>query len=173
MFHKAPKHKKEEVVKKAKKAVERGAHKVKKTVDEHDHDVANHLPFEHHYPYEWPHANEEEPSSESGRGRKASKKGSGKKKVEKAQVGHQDSRILHAVEAAENALLHAVEDEVHNLFHEMEHHDDHEKEHAKKVVKAGVKKASKKTEDAHEHRRKWLEGETTSFIEDYIQMDFE
>jgi hypothetical protein len=56
-----------------------------------------------HYPYDWPHG---EP--------------------------HDDHRILHAVEAAEKALLRAVDEEVNSLFHDLKTHDEDDPHPAKK-----------------------------------------
>jgi hypothetical protein len=94
-----------------------------------------------HYPYDWPHG---EP--------------------------HDDHRILHAVEAAEKALLRAVDEEVNSLFHDLKTHDEDDPHPAKKEkaatsVKSGVEKGKKKVEDVRDHRRGWLSGDLS--IEDY------
>lgn len=171
LFHKlesADSAKKAAVHEKAKKAVEKGVTKVKSHVDEHKQQQQQRgdaaaagttatgmtYPYEIHNPYEWP--------TYKNRG----------------SLQHGDSRILQAVEAAERAVLRAVEQEVDTLFHETEHHhhdDDQEhKKETKAAVKAGVKSAKKKLEDTHKHRREWLlqEGEA-GLLEDYIRFAME
>jgi len=85
-----------------------------------------------------------------------------------------DHRILHAVESAEKAVLHAIQDEVGTLFHDLEHHDDREAaKKAEKVVKKGVSSAHKKVEESHEARRSWLKDSSGKRIEEYLQCDLE
>lgn len=138
--------KKADVALKAKKAVEKGARKAKKAVDDHAGQYV--YPFEEHpYPYAYPQINNKRKPHE-----------------------HKDHRILHAVEAAEKAVLHAIQEEVDTIFHEVEHNDEHKKEadvQAKHTVKEGVKKASGKVEDHHKHRRRWLSNDEDSLIEEY------
>lgn len=153
--------KKAAVHEKANKAVKTGATKVKKHVDEHKQQLQQRgqshaeaaatngaFPFEIHNPYEWP--------MYKNRG----------------NLQHGDSRLLHAVEAAERAVLRAVEQEVETLFHEPEHHheDEEHKKQTKEAVQAGVKSSKKRVQDTHEHRREWLlqEGEAAR-LEDYIR----
>jgi len=148
LFHDLGHPEKVEVATKAKKVVETAASKVKKQVDEHaEKDVYPYEPKEVHNPYEWPHKKE-------------------------GQEG--ESRILHAIEAAEKAVLHAVEEEVDTLFHELKHREDKvTAEKAKKVVKKGIKKSVKEVDQKHEHRRGWLSGDSSALIEDYMEHDLE
>jgi type II secretory pathway component PulC len=80
---------------------------------------------------------------------------------------------LEAIESAEKAVLHAVEQEVGTIFHELEHHEDKKvAKQAEKVVKQSVKKATEKAEETAKHRREWL-ADSQSSIEEYLCMDFE
>jgi len=85
---------------------------------------------------------------------------------------HDDHRLLHAIESAEKAVIHAVEEEVDVLFHELETHEAKKKkgdaviQKTKKGVTKGVTHAKTKTEDTKKHRRKWLEGEMA--LHDYF-----
>jgi hypothetical protein len=98
-------------------AVQSGAHKVKKSVK--DHEGKHVFPFEDHpYPYAYPQIN--------NKGR--------------PPMEHKDSRILHAIEAAEQAVLHAIEQEVDTLFHKADSNDHHDHD-VKAKVKEGVKRA--------------------------------
>ena len=147
IFHELEDHHKSDIEDRAKKAVEKGAKKVKKQVDE----KAKGYPYEIHYPYQWPHVE-----------KKTGKHGKKDKVTE-----HKDHRILHAVEAAEQAVIHAIQEEVDTIFHESEHHEDTKKK-AKSVVEEGVNKAKKEVEDTHEHRRVWVSGEgISSDLEEY------
>lgn len=143
LFHeKDHNHKKAEFAAKAKKAVEQGAGKVKRAVNEH---AETHVyPFEkdHPYPYVPPQNN---------------KKG-------QAVEHHKDHRILDAVEAAEKAVLHAIQQEVNTLFHEVDHK---ETDKAKTTVTLGIQKAAAKVDAIHEHRRGWLTNQTNALIEEY------
>jgi len=83
--------------------------------------------------------------------------------------GHQ---ILHSIESAEKAVVHAVDDEVNNVFHGFgKHHDDHDKvKKAHKVLKRGLEKTTKHLDEAHEHRREWFKD--GNLIEEYTQLNF-
>lgn len=83
--------------------------------------------------------------------------------------GHQ---ILHSIESAEKAVLHAVDDEVNNFFHGFgKHHDDHhEVQKAHKVLKKSVEKTIKHLDEAHEHRREWFKD--GNLIEEYTNLNF-
>ena len=75
-------------------------------------------------------------------------------------------------------MLHAVQDEVENLFHGLEIHDDRkEVKKAKKALKIGVKEASKQLDDAHGHRRSWLTEKMSDgqprLVEDYMDYSLE
>lgn len=153
MFHEQQHHpKKSEVVAKAKKAVERGASKVKKAV--RDHTEPHVYPFEHG----------------------PSPQGFHPKNKKTKAVDHKDRRILHAMEAAEAAVLRAIHAEVDTLFHEPAPGEKHKREpvvaQAKTTVHAGVQKASAKVTDIHDHRRDWLSNYSTALIEDYSVPDF-
>lgn len=65
--------------------------------------------------------------------------------------GDPEHRLLHAIEHAEKAVLHAVEAEVNGLFHELEHHEH------KEALTKGVAKAQIRLDDAHESRRSWFQ----------------
>jgi hypothetical protein len=130
--------KKQELVDKARQIVAKGAENVKQSVKEHE---ATHVyPFEDHpYPYAFPQIHDKFHPHE-----------------------HKDHRILRAMENAEKALVHAIEQEVETIFHESEHHDE------KKVVKKGIEKASSDIKDEHAKRRNWLSGEMEALIENYV-----
>ena len=123
---------------KARTAVKLGVEKVKSHMDNKDSS----FPYEIYNPYEWP-------------GRKVGD-----------NLDHQDSRILHAVEAAERAVLHAVEQEVDTLFHP--------KDRTEQSRRTGVQKMKNKVQQQHDHHRKWRvqEGEAGR-IEDYIRFALE
>ena len=82
---------------------------------------------------------------------------------------HKDHRILHAVESAEKAVLHAIQTEVETLFHELDHHEDHKDmlARAKTTVKKGVQKAMTKVDEAQDHRREWFSTQSNALIEAY------
>jgi len=85
---------------------------------------------------------------------------------------HDDHRILHAVEAAEKAVLHAVQEEVDQLFHELHSHDNNNakgkgnKHHA---AKQGVQKAKQHVEQSHQERQKWMSEKDAKAIDEYIK----
>jgi hypothetical protein len=134
---------KQQISQKANQAIEKGAKKVKETVDDHKKDEGVY-PFLHsHYPFDWPHGDP-----------------------------HQDHRILHAVEAAEKAVMHAVEEEVNNIFHDLKSdHDPKTAKKAEKSLKEGVEKAKKKVDDHHEHRRGWLSEDVRAFEDYYYDLE--
>jgi hypothetical protein len=144
IFHDLDEDQKAEIVNKAQKAVEQGTAKVKKELDEHAHPSK--------YPFE--------DNNKSKKNNKSSSSSAA------AAADHKDQRILHAVEAAELAVLNAVENEVDALFfgHEMDHHHD--------AVKIGVKKATEKVEQVHQHRRDWMTDQYVD-IQDYMEHDLE
>jgi hypothetical protein len=83
---------------------------------------------------------------------------------------HSDHRILRAVEAAEQAVIHAIEREVDTLFHEKEHHTKDDNFHhttanakGKTTVQDGIQKAS---------TVQWLQHAASSLIEDYYVPHF-
>jgi len=152
LFHGLPKSQKKEVAERAKKAVSEGSRKVKQHVDDHKKETAEGTfvyPFEDHpYPYAYPQINNKNKPDQ-----------------------HNDHRILHAVEAAEKAVLHAIEGEVDTLFHHEEHHHEEaaaaDAQKHKTTVKEGLKKASKRVEDHHEDRRSWLQKNIDRGLLDY------
>jgi hypothetical protein len=145
LFHELEHHEKTAIKVKAKEAVKRGAKKVKQNVDDHDHSKQQTLPTLHHL-HHYPY-----------------------------DWPHQDPehRILHAIEAAEKAVLHAVNSELKIIFRELEHHDDaHAAKQAQKILKHGVAKANKHLDDSHEQRRNWLTDDTNGEerkIEEYMK----
>ena len=150
LFHDLEHHEKLAIAAKANKAVKEGAKKVKQRVEDHDHGKEQTLPSLHHL-HHYPY-----------------------------DWPHEDPehRILHAIESAEKAMLHAVQDEVENLFHGLEIHDDRkEVKKAKKALKIGVKEASKQLDDAHGHRRSWLTEKMSDgqprLVEDYMDYSLE
>jgi len=146
-FHgtKATTEQKERISKRAEKAVKKATDKVKKSVN--DHTETKVYPFEDHpYPYAYPQINNKN-----------------------KPVQHRDHRILHSVEAAEKAVLHAIEAEVDTLFHH-EHESDH-----KSTVQAGLSKTAERVKDHHEDRRGWLlkQHDTGKGIDQYPNMFLE
>lgn len=138
-FHstKASAKQKDQVSERAEKAVKKATEKVKKSVNEHAE--TNVYPFEDHpYPYAYPQINNKN-----------------------KPVQHKDHRILHSIEAAEKAVLHAIEDEVDTLFHH-EHESDH-----KTTVQAGLSKTAQRVKDHHEDRRGWLSKQRDKGIDQY------
>jgi len=85
LFHKSPE-KKQDVAIKAKKAVEKGADKVKKEVEERSEI--------HHYPYDWPAKTEAHAPRDH--------------KILHA-IEHAEKAVLHAVEEEVNALFHEMD----------------------------------------------------------------
>jgi hypothetical protein len=92
---------------------------------------------------------------------------------------HKDHRVLHAIEAAERAVLQAIYNEVDTLFHETAHDKKSKspnhptvQQKAKVTVKDGVMKASTVVDNIHSHRRDWLLNVSTSMIEDYSLPEF-
>jgi len=87
-------------------------------------------------------------------------------KESKAQ--HPEHRIMHAIESAEKAVLHAVQDEVDVLFHSDEHKHDEHAQKAKKAIKKRFHDTKKKVEDSHKERRKWMKEEDRSAVQEYL-----
>lgn len=145
LFHELEHREKTAIKEKAKKAVKQGVKKVAQDVDGHDHSKERTLPTLHHL-HAYPY-----------------------------DWPHEDPehRILHAIEAAEKAVLHAVNDEVNNIFHELEHHDDaDEGKRAQQVLEQGIVKANKHLDASHEHRRNWftnIPDAEARTIEDYMK----
>jgi predicted flap endonuclease-1-like 5' DNA nuclease len=84
-----------------------------------------------------------------------------------------DHRILHAMEAAERAVLNAVKEEVDTLFHDSEHPLQAEPQttkEAKKSAKKGFEKAAKRVEDTHKERKRWIHEMDDKAIDEYIKM---
>eukprot|EP00980_Cylindrotheca_fusiformis_P004897 scaffold1041_cov121-Cylindrotheca_fusiformis.AAC.2 len=146
LFQDLENHKKKDIKEEAMKVVKKGTTKVKKSVEDHDHSREGTLPSLHD-PHHYPYDwPHEDP----------------------------DHRILHAIEAAEKAVLHAVNDEVMNLFHESDgsNSNNNEAKRAQEVLKEGVLKANKHLNDSHEHRRSWFTSETEGElrnIEEYMK----
>lgn len=150
---------KQEAKKQTKKAVKQGAQKVKTHVKEHKATAKKtadwpSYPLEIRNPYEWPHHKEPKMAKE-------------KKKVD---IDHRDIRILHAVEAAEQAVLQAIEEEVTSIFHGTEHHEKHPG-HVKKTKEAyhlSLESAKKLADETKQDRRRWFAGDgSAAGIEDY------
>lgn len=73
------------------------------------------------------------------------------------------------MEAAEKAVLHAVQDEVDSLFHDMQHQDDHplkasSPKKAKEGIQKGVQKAKKHVEDTHKERKTMKADEIDAYL---------
>ena len=81
---------------------------------------------------------------------------------------HRDLHILQAVEYAEKAVIHAIEEEVDNLFHDISPHDDLPK-NVQKTVREGVRKAQKSVAEDNQKRREWLDSKKNFSFEDYSQ----
>jgi hypothetical protein len=97
---------------------------------------------------------------------------------QKNSVVHKDHRVLHAIEAAERAVLRAITNEVDTLFHETVHDNKSKSpnnptvQQAKTSVKGGIMKAATVVDNVHSHRRDWLLNVSTSMIEDYSLPEF-
>jgi hypothetical protein len=157
--------KRHEVKIKAKKAIQKGAAKTKRQAQEKKTVQAEVLfPYDRNHPY---------PYDIEG-------------VLNKEKREH---RILHAIESAEKAILHAIQDEVDVLFHEDEHsHDQHQHRHDKDeedstksktvasvkkssahdAVSKGVEKAQQSFKKTAEERRK---GDFSSFIDEYCGLE--
>jgi hypothetical protein len=91
---------------------------------------------------------------------------------------HRDHRVLHAIEAAERAVLQAIINEVDTLFHETVHDKENTTlkkstaEQAKTTMKDSILKASTVVDNMHSHRRDWLLNVSASMIEDYSLPNF-
>jgi hypothetical protein len=87
----------------------------------------------------------------------------------------EDHRTLHAIESAEKAFLHAVQDEVETIFHDLKHHDDDElSRKAVESAKKALDRATAKVQDKTEHRRESILGQGLSvdeYIRSYTSMD--
>jgi len=133
--HPSEQHKKKQVAAHAQKAVQEGTRKVKESVT-----AGGGYTMSNVYPFE-------------------------KDETKGTPVKHKDHRILDAVEAAEKAVLQAIQAEVDTMFHtEDDHHHDAE---SKTTVQAGLQKASKGVQDVHQDRRTWLEKFAEKQLEDY------
>ena len=84
-----------------------------------------------------------------------------------AKHSDDDHKLLHAIEAAEQAVLHAVQEEVESLFHDT--HNDNGKIKTKEGIKKGVEKAKKHVEDSHQERKMWMHKGDSKAIDEYIQ----
>ena len=129
---------KTQVKKLARKAVTGATQKVKQSVN--DHPGTHVYPFEDQpYPYAYPEINNKN--------------------------RHRDHRILHSIEAAEQAVLNAIEAEVGTLFH-------HEPDRDHKVtVQKGLRKAAKQVKERHDHRRGWMSEQFEKGIDEYLSPD--
>ena len=93
-------------------------------------------------------------------------------------VDHRDQRVLHAIEAAERAVLRAIANEVDTIFHETvdedksNNHNDPIVTKTKTSVNDGIMKAYTVVDKVHDHRRDWLLNVSTSMIEDYSMPAF-
>jgi hypothetical protein len=85
---------------------------------------------------------------------------------------HKDHRMLQAIEAAERAVIHAIETEVDTLFHENVHGENTVVVQAKSTVKDGIVKATETIEKGLDDRRIWLQTVSSSLIEDYSVPEF-
>ena len=88
------------------------------------------------------------------------------------EVEHHDHRILHAMESAEKAVLHAVQEEVDQLFHGTDHPFKDEPKTTKKAkssAKKGYEKAAKHVQDTHEERKRWIMEMDNKAIDEYIK----
>lgn len=151
LFHGLDHKEKKKVAAKAKKAVEEGSRKVKQSVS--DQKKTSAYPFENHpYPY--------------GYSRSAASEEKGHSNQQSPPSSHKDHRILKAIEAAEHAVLQAIEGEVDTLFHDSA--DDHHADH-RATVQSGLQKTSEKVKDQHEDRRSWLSRFSEKEIEAYTQ----
>jgi len=146
LFHNLEHLEKEEIKARAKKAVAKGGQKVRKTVDDHRKSDRKHqLPFYDLDSHSYPY---EWPK------------------------GDPEHRILHAVEAAEKAVLQAVEKEVSTLFHSSDKHPENEsKKQAHKVLKLSVTKTSSKSEESREERRRRFREGIQKATEEMLAMD--
>jgi len=81
------------------------------------------------------------------------------------EIKHKDVGILHAVEVAELAVLHAVQEEVHSLFHDLDDKDTAAK--ANKAIKQAVANAKNDVEKKVSHRREWLIDARDALFEEY------
>lgn len=94
------------------------------------------------------------------------------------QVDHRDHRILHAIEAAERAVLRVIVNEVDTLFHKTvdedksNNHNDPIETKTKNSVNDGIMKAYTVVDKVHDHRRDWLLNVSASMIEDYSMPTF-
>lgn len=129
---------KSQLKKRASKAVTEATQKVKQSVTEHP---GTHVyPFEDHpYPYAHPEINNKH--------------------------RHRDHRLLQSIEAAEHAVLNAIEAEVGTLFPK-----DHESKHNASVQNA-LQKTAKQVKEHHEHRRNWMLEQFEKGIDEYSSPD--
>jgi gas vesicle protein len=92
-------------------------------------------------------------------------------------VMHDNHKILHAVEAAEKAVLHAVQEEVDILFSAISHEEDHPLQtncaktasKTKEVVQKGLEKTKEHVDDAHNERRRWMREMDAKEIDMYLK----
>lgn len=158
LFHELDHHEKESIKQQAKAKVQQSAKKVRQKVEAHDHAAKKTLPSLHD-PHPFPYAwPKEDP----------------------------EHRILHAVESAEKAVLHAVKEEVNTLFQELKHDDDDAKKSVKHALKKSVQKVDQHVDTKHEHRRQRVLGKSsdnkkndacnaanTISLEDYLRCEME
>ncbi|KAG7344221.1 hypothetical protein IV203_022229 [Nitzschia inconspicua] len=153
LFHELEPHEKESIKQQAKDRVQSSAKKIRQKVSDHDHASKRTLPTLHD-PHPFPFAwPKEDP----------------------------EHRILHAVEAAEKAVLHAVEEEVKILFPpETKHEDGTHAKNVKKALKKSVEKVDKHVDKRNEHRRQKVLGDKTEEdkamrmkFEDYLEFEME
>lgn len=136
LFHALRPDEKEAIKQKAKTSVTKGASKAKQKVEHADPSKVKALPsyteMGQYYPYDWPIEDQD----------------------------RQFQRLLYAIESAENAVFHAVEEEVATLFHGLQNAEGHSDiiitKHAKKALKTGASKASKHVEKEQKERRSWF-----------------
>lgn len=69
-------------------------------------------------------------------------------------------RVLAAMMAAEQAVLHAVQDEVDSLFHGTDHHYH--------VTKA-IQKASRDVRDTHKERKRWIREMDDESVDEFMK----
>ena len=129
---------KSQLKKRASKAVTEATQKVKQSVAEHP---GTHVyPFEDHpYPYAHPEINNKH--------------------------RHRDHRLLQSIEAAEHAVLNAIQAEVGTLFPK-----DHQGNHSATVQNA-LQKTAKQVKEHHEHRRNWMLEQFEKGIDEYSSPD--
>jgi hypothetical protein len=149
LFHDLEHDEKESIKQQAKERVQKSAKKVRKKIEDYDHITQKTLPSMHD-PYPFPYSwPKEDP----------------------------EHRILHAVEAAEKAVLHAVEEEVTTLFLEEKHEiEGNDAEQVRKALKKSVEKMDKQIDAKNEHRREKVLGkgdDKKCTLEEYLRFQME